>query len=172
MKSSTNSTQIFCGFELSFPRKFYCLPQGTSKRGRQSANQSVRQASSQAGSQSGKQAGRQAGRNTQFGFFFSCGLRLQTLGNHWYAGTISGRVVEHPDGGSPRADFIPSQQFGDRQLSPSIDLEPLLYSTLVGGHSRRIPQGMVLDVQPLVKSLFCPTKQSPNGFFDFETSIP
>ena len=29
---------------------------------------------------------------------------------------------------------------------------------------------MILDVQPLVKSLFCPTKQSPTGFFDFETS--
>ena len=49
--------------------KFYCLRQGTSKRGGQSANQSVKQASSQSGSQSGKQAGRQTGRNTQFRFF-------------------------------------------------------------------------------------------------------
>ena len=43
---------------------------------------------------------------------------------------------------------------------------------LLGGHSRSIPQGMILDVQPLVKSLFCPTKQSPNVFFYFEASIP
>ena len=40
-----------------------------------------------------------------------------------------------------------------------------------GGHSRSIPQGMIFDVQPLVKSLFCPIRQSPNGFFDFEASI-
>ena len=31
---------------------------------------------------------------------------------------------------------------------------------------------MLLDVLLLVKSLFCPTKRSPNGFFDFEASIP
>ena len=31
---------------------------------------------------------------------------------------------------------------------------------------------MILDDQPLVKSLFCLTKQSPNEFFDFEASIP
>ena len=41
-----------------------------------------------------------------------------------------------------------------------------------GGHSRSIPQGMILDVQPLVKSLFCPIRPSPNGFFDSEASIP
>ena len=46
------------------------------------------------------------------------------------------------------------------------------YIPLLGGHLRSIPQGMILDVQPLVESLFCPTKQSPNGFFDFEASIP
>ena len=40
------------------------------------------------------------------------------------------------------------------------------------GRLRNIPQRMLLDVQPLVKSLFCATKQSPNGFFDFEASIP
>ena len=34
-----------------------------------------------------------------------------------------------------------------------------------------VPQGMILDVKPLVKSLFCPTKQSPNGFFYFEASM-
>ena len=46
------------------------------------------------------------------------------------------------------------------------------YTPLLGSHSRSIPQGMILDVQPLVKSLFCPTKESLNGFVDFETSIP
>ena len=34
-----------------------------------------------------------------------------------------------------------------------------------GGHSRSISQGMIFDVQPLVKSVFCPIKQSSNGFF-------
>ena len=43
---------------------------------------------------------------------------------------------------------------------------------LFGGHSRSIPQGMILDVQPFVKSLFCPIRPSPNGFFDFEASTP
>ena len=41
-----------------------------------------------------------------------------------------------------------------------------------GGHSRSIPQGMILDVQPFVKSLFCPIRPSPDGFFDSEASIP
>ena len=43
---------------------------------------------------------------------------------------------------------------------------------LFGGRSCSIPQGMILDVYPLIKSLFCLTKRSPNGFFDFEASIP
>ena len=43
---------------------------------------------------------------------------------------------------------------------------------LFWGHSRGIPQGMIFDVQPFVKSLFCPIRQSPNGFFDSEASIP
>ena len=46
------------------------------------------------------------------------------------------------------------------------------YTPLFWGHSRSIPQGMILDVQPLVKSLFCPVRPSPNGFFDFEASTP
>ena len=46
------------------------------------------------------------------------------------------------------------------------------YTPLLGGHSCNIPQGMIFDVQPLVESLFCPITQSPNGFFDFEASIP
>ena len=44
------------------------------------------------------------------------------------------------------------------------------YTPLFWGHSRSIPQGMILDVQPLVKSLFCPIRPSPNGFFDSEAS--
>ena len=43
---------------------------------------------------------------------------------------------------------------------------------LFWGHLRSIPQGMIFDVQPLVKSLFCPIRQSPNGFFYSEASIP
>ena len=46
------------------------------------------------------------------------------------------------------------------------------YTPLFWSHSRSIPQGMILDVQPLVKSLFCPIRPSPNGFFDFEASTP
>ena len=46
------------------------------------------------------------------------------------------------------------------------------YTPLFGGHLRSIPQGMILDVQPLVKSLFCRIRQFPNGFFDSEASIP
>ena len=46
------------------------------------------------------------------------------------------------------------------------------YNPLFWGRSRSIPQGMIFDVQPLVKSLFCPIKRSPNGFFDSEASIP
>ena len=45
------------------------------------------------------------------------------------------------------------------------------YNPLFGGHLRSIPQGMILDVQPLGKSLFCLTKRSPNGFLDSEASI-
>ena len=46
------------------------------------------------------------------------------------------------------------------------------YTPPFWGHSRSIPQGMILDVQPLVKSLFCPIRPFPNGFFDSEASIP
>ena len=46
------------------------------------------------------------------------------------------------------------------------------YTPLFWGHSRSIPQGMIFDVQPLVKSLFCPIRPSLNGFFDSEASIP
>ena len=46
------------------------------------------------------------------------------------------------------------------------------YTPLFWCHLCSIPQGMILDVQPLVKSLFCPIRPSPNGFFDSEASIP
>ena len=48
----------------------------------------------------------------------------------------------------------------------------VVYPPFWGGHLRSIPQGMILDVQPLVKSLFCPIRPSPNGFFDSEAPIP
>ena len=62
---------------------------------------------------------------------------------------------------SPRREVVRS--------SAGVDAIP---PPFFGGRSRSIPQGMILDVQPLVRSLFCPTKQSPNGFFDFGASIP
>ena len=46
------------------------------------------------------------------------------------------------------------------------------YTPLFWGDSSSIPQGMILDVQPLVKSLFCPIRPPPNVFFDSEASIP
>ena len=46
------------------------------------------------------------------------------------------------------------------------------YTPLIWGHLRSIPQGMIFDVQPLVKSLFCPMRQSPNGFFDSDCLYP
>ena len=45
-------------------------------------------------------------------------------------------------------------------------------SPLFGGHLRSIPQRVVSDVQPLVKSFFCPIRRSSDGFFDSEASIP
>ena len=38
------------------------------------------------------------------------------------------------------------------------------YTPLFGGHSRSIPQGMILDVKPLVKSLCCPIRPPPMEF--------
>ena len=43
---------------------------------------------------------------------------------------------------------------------------------LFWGHLRSVSQGMMFGVQPFVKSLFCPIRQSPNGFFDSKASIP
>ena len=44
------------------------------------------------------------------------------------------------------------------------------YTPLFWGHLSSIPQDVIFDVQPLVKALFCPIRQSPNGFFDSEAS--
>ena len=38
------------------------------------------------------------------------------------------------------------------------------YTPPFWGHSRSIPQGMIFDVQPLVKSLFCPIRPPPMDF--------
>ena len=46
------------------------------------------------------------------------------------------------------------------------------YTPLFWGHSRSLPQGMILDVQPLVKSLFCPIRPSPIGFFILSSASP
>ena len=74
--------------------KFYCLWQGTSKRGRKPANHSGRQASSQSGSQSGKQAGTQADRNTQFGFLSVANYDYK----HWGTRDVQEHsVVEWPN---------------------------------------------------------------------------
>ena len=58
-----------------------------------------------------------------------------------------------------------------RGCSPSAGVGVVI-PPLFGGHSHSVPQGMILDVQPLVKSLFCTIRQSPNGFFGFEALIP
>ena len=47
-----------------------------------------------------------------------------------------------------------------------------IHTPFFGVILRSIPQGMILDVQPLVKSLFCPIRPSPNRCFDFEASTP
>ena len=100
-------------------RKVYCLRQGTLKRGRRPANQPIKQASNQ----SGKQAGRQAGRQKHIiWLFFSCGLRLQTLGNPWCAGTISGRVVKHSANKPPSVSLNPGRR--DRPVAGSANWTP------------------------------------------------
>ena len=38
------------------------------------------------------------------------------------------------------------------------------YTPLFLGHSRSIPRGMIFDVQPLVKSLYCPIRPPPMDF--------
>ena len=71
---------------------------------------------------------------------------------------------------TPPPFFVGQNHLEERLLDQA--LARASYTPLFWGHSRSIPEGMILDVQPLVKSLFCPIRQSPNGFFDSEASIP
>ena len=71
--------------------------------------------------------------------------------------TKSGQESNHPE---------------ERLLDPVQARRPHTLPPLFGGCSRSRPPGMIFDVQPLVKSLFCPIKRSPNGFFDSEACIP
>ena len=115
-----------------FLRTKILLPSARHLEERPTVGEPVSQAGKQLVKQSVGQAGRQTGRQKHTVWLFcSCRLRLQTLGNPLYAGTLSGRVVEHPADGSPSACSIPGRRFGDRRLSRSIELEPLLCSTLV-----------------------------------------
>ena len=79
------------------------------------------------------------------------------------------RRVQHVSA-PPRSVFIYKNHLEERLLDQA--QARASYTPLFWGHSRSIPQGMILDVQPLVKSLFCPIRASPNGFFDFEASTP
>ena len=108
-----------------------CLRQGTSKRGRQSANQPVRQASSQSGSPSGKQAGREAGRSTQFGFFSVADYEYK----HWGTrGLQEHSVVEWSNTRQTNrlaSVRISAGRIGRSPAQPIWPLSPFLYSTLV-----------------------------------------
>ena len=66
----------------------------------QPGKQSVRQSVGQAGRQTGRQ------KHTVW-LFFSCGLRVQTLGNPWCARTVSGRVVKRSANKSPSVNSNP-----------------------------------------------------------------
>ena len=68
------------------------------------------------------------------------------------------------------AEAVPGNHLEERLLDQA--QARASYTPLFWGHSRSIPQGMILDVQPFVKSLFCPIRPSPNGFFDSEASVP
>ena len=59
----------------------------------------------------------------------------------------------------------------EERLLDQAQAHALYTPPLFEGRSRSIPQGMILDVQPLVKSLFCRMQQPPYGFFDFGASI-
>ena len=75
----------------------------------------------------------------------------------------------------PRVNGILSEEIAKsprREVVRSSAGAGVVYPPFFRGHSRSIPQGMILAVQPLVKSLFCPIRPFPNGFFDSEASIP
>ena len=85
--------------------------------------------------------------------------------------TVQGPVKEQqPDGMSHRG-MVNGRNHLEETLLDQAQARAS-YTPLFWFHSRSIPQGMILDVQPLVKSLFCPIRPSPNGFFDSEASIP
>ena len=100
--------------------------------GTEADSQPISQAGKQLVRKSVGQAGRKTGRQKHtVWLFFSCRLRLQTLGNPWYAGTLSGRVVEYPADEPPSAGSKPSLRIGDRRLSRSFPEPFFLYLTLV-----------------------------------------
>ena len=80
-------------------------------------------------------------------------------------GRLEGRPMLHEHQRCPKENHLEERLLDQAQTRAS-------YTPLFWGHSRSIPQGMIFDVQPLVKSLFCPIRPSPNGFFDSEASIP
>ena len=88
--------------------------------------------------------------------------------------TLTPRVVPHPlsfpGGGWGTVTWSTQNHLEERLLDQA--QARAAYTPLFWGHSRSIPQGMILDLQPLVKSLFCPIRPSPNGFFDSEASTP
>ena len=68
--------------------------------------------------------------------------------------------------------FVTGWQKKSNHLEERLLDQAQAYTPLLGGHLCSRTQGMIFDVQPLVKSLFCPIRQFSNGFFDPEASIP
>ena len=106
--------------------KFYCLRQGTSKRGRQSANQSGMQAVSQAVSRASRQAGRQA--ETHSLAFFQLRTTITNIGEplvctntQWLSASRvfcgARRPSAHPKcagaGGAHRVPALRAQRFAE-----------------------------------------------------------
>ena len=67
-----------------------------------------------------------------------------------------------PGGGGGGHRHLPQMFFSGKRKSPRREV----VRSSVGADAICVayPEGMILDVQPLVKLLFCPTKPSPNGF--------
>ena len=85
--------------------------------------------------------------------------------NHWALTGSEHRITAMPQ-------MMKACSFGSSSFVRSSVGEGVVYPPPFGGYLRSIPQGMIFDVQPLVKSLFCPIRQSSIGFFDSEASIP
>ena len=74
-------------------------------------------------------------------------------------------------GGSPPSKIGPNHL--EERLLDQAQAQTRAAPPFWGSFARRsIPEGMILDVYPLVKSFFCLTKRPPNEFFDFEAYIP